>query len=92
MVIHSVSVGGSSGPIDGGRGGCNTGITNGEKEGTGYFVTGSRVCMAPKCDKWKTKGKVQRTKFTCLIILLTWALPLPKKFIVLIIPCRVISN
>lgn len=58
------------------------GITNGEKEGTGYFVPGSGVCMAPKCEQWKTKGGEQRTKFTCLIILLTSALPLPKKFIV----------
>ena len=55
-------------------------ITNGEKEGIGYFVAGSGVCMTPKCEKWKTKGRVQRTTFTCLIILLILTLPFPKKF------------
>lgn len=68
------------------------GITNGKKGGTGYFVPGRRVCMAAKCEKWRTKGRIPRTEFTCPIILLTWTLPLPKKFMVLIIICRVISN
>lgn len=48
----------------------NMQITNGEKEDIRYFVAGSGVWITPKCEKWETKGRVQRTTFTCLIILL----------------------
>lgn len=67
-VIHSVHKGDITQVHLGGV--SNMQITNGEKEDIGYFVAGSGVWMTPKCEKWKTKGRVQRTTFTCLIILL----------------------
>lgn len=64
----------------------------GRKKALGILLWVVGGCRAPKCEKRKTKGRVGRSKFTCLIILSTLTLLLPKKFMVFIMTCKVISN
>lgn len=50
MVIHGECVQGITQTLLGQSEGSNM-ITNEEREGTGYFVVGKGVCIAPKYEK-----------------------------------------
>lgn len=80
MVIHSVYVRGiiTQVLLEQG-GGSNMRVTNQEKEGTGYFLAGNGVCMAPNCEKNGKQKEVQKTKFTFFIKLLTQGPTLSKE-------------